>query len=161
MSIVRRVYDAMLATVRVAVIGLFLVLVASVFFQVVARYVFHAPPFWTEELARFTLIWITFVGAALVHHHGEHIAVTGLRDGLPERFQALLDVFISVLVLAVLAVFAKAGYAIALLGTQNAPALGISMRYVYGALLVGTVLMIAITVFKLIAQFSLLVRGRQ
>ena len=60
------------------------------FFQVIARYVFDAPPFWTEELARFTLIWITFVGAGLVHQRGEHIAVNSFRDTLPRtpRFLA-------------------------------------------------------------------------
>ena len=159
MSVLCRVHEAMLAAVRTCLIALFLILVTVVFFQVVARYVFDAPPFWTEELARFTLIWITFIGAGLVHHHGEHIAVNGIRDALPRRARALLDVAISLLVLAVLSVFAKAGYAIAAIGTQTAPALGISMRYVYGALLVGTALMIVITLTQLAVRLSALTKG--
>jgi TRAP-type C4-dicarboxylate transport system permease small subunit len=39
---------------------------------VIARYVFNAPPFWTEELARFCLIWLTFVGAVVVHAERSH-----------------------------------------------------------------------------------------
>lgn len=159
MSVLCRVHEAMLAAVRTFLIGLFLMLVAVVFFQVVARYVFDAPPFWTEELARFTLIWITFIGAGLVHHHGEHIAVNSIREALPRRPQALLDVLISLLVLAVLIVFAKAGHSILAIGTQTAPALGISMRYVYGALLVGTALMIFVTVTQLVVRLSALTKG--
>ncbi len=159
MTVLCRVHEAMLAAVRTFLIGLFLMLVAVVFFQVIARYVFDAPPFWTEELARFTLIWITFVGAGLVHQRGEHIAVNSFRDTLPRRPRALLDILISLLVLAVLIVFAKAGLSIVAVGTQTAPALGISMRYVYGALLVGTALMILVTVTQLVVRLSALSKG--
>ncbi|HEY7804421.1 MAG TPA: TRAP transporter small permease subunit, partial [Orrella sp.] len=33
------------------------VLVAAVMLQVIARYVFQSPPPWTEELARYAMIW--------------------------------------------------------------------------------------------------------
>jgi len=33
--------------------------------QVVFRYFFHSPLSWSEELARFSMIWITFFGASI------------------------------------------------------------------------------------------------
>lgn len=42
---------------------LILVLVAS--WQVIARYVLAQPPAWTEELARFTMVWAGLLGASV------------------------------------------------------------------------------------------------
>ncbi|WP_339775322.1 TRAP transporter small permease subunit [uncultured Thalassospira sp.] len=41
------------------------VLVGSVLLQVVARYVFASPPSWTEELARYAMIWAGLIGATM------------------------------------------------------------------------------------------------
>ena len=49
------------ATAAVAIV----VLVAAVMLQVVARYVFQSPPPWTEELARYAMIWAGLIGATM------------------------------------------------------------------------------------------------
>jgi TRAP-type C4-dicarboxylate transport system permease small subunit len=41
-----------------------LVMVASAIWQVVARYIFFAPPVWTEELARYAMVWAGMLGAS-------------------------------------------------------------------------------------------------
>lgn len=41
------------------------VLVGAVMTQVVARYVLNSPPAWTEELARYAMIWAGLMGATL------------------------------------------------------------------------------------------------
>lgn len=41
------------------------VLVGAVMLQVVARYVFQQPPAWTEELARYAMIWAGLIGASM------------------------------------------------------------------------------------------------
>lgn len=45
-----------------------LVMVFSAGYQVVARYLFHAPPIWTEELARRAMVWAGMLGAACAFH---------------------------------------------------------------------------------------------
>src|SRR5205814_1523973 len=40
------------------------VMVLAILFQVVARYAFARPPFWTEELARYAMVWAGMLGAA-------------------------------------------------------------------------------------------------
>ncbi|MGI3164414.1 TRAP transporter small permease [Pseudooceanicola sp. 200-1SW] len=41
------------------------VLVGAVMLQVVARYIFQQPPAWTEELARYAMIWAGLLGATM------------------------------------------------------------------------------------------------
>jgi TRAP-type C4-dicarboxylate transport system permease small subunit len=41
------------------------VLLAVIILQVVARYVFDSPPVWTEELARYAMIWTGLLGATM------------------------------------------------------------------------------------------------
>ena len=41
------------------------VLVGTVILQVVARYLFQSPPSWTEELARYSMIWAGLIGATM------------------------------------------------------------------------------------------------
>jgi TRAP-type C4-dicarboxylate transport system permease small subunit len=45
-----------------------LVMVLAAAYQVVARYVFDAPPVWTEELARRAMVWAGMLGASVAFH---------------------------------------------------------------------------------------------
>jgi hypothetical protein len=62
-----KILDAVLS--RVLILLMFL-LVVSVLWQVISRYVFSSPSSWTEELARFLLIWISLLGAAYAFRPG-------------------------------------------------------------------------------------------
>ena len=44
------------------------VMVFAAGYQVVARYVFDAPPVWTEELARRAMVWAGMLGASCAFH---------------------------------------------------------------------------------------------
>jgi TRAP-type C4-dicarboxylate transport system permease small subunit len=147
-------YRALVTVIRVFLAVAFATLTAVVFFQVIARYLFDAPPFWTEELARFLLIWLTFIGAVLAHVHREHIAVDTFVLLLPRRLRQAADLFASLTVLLTLAVIAKGGFDIAMMGTQTAPALGISMRYIYMSLPIGACLMMLVTVANMLRPIA-------
>lgn len=62
----------------------FLLLVLAVT-QVLFRYMLMIPLPWTEELARFTLVWVTFLGSASVTRRKLHIAVDYFIARLPVK----------------------------------------------------------------------------
>ncbi|MCZ7660366.1 MAG: TRAP transporter small permease subunit [Xanthobacteraceae bacterium] len=62
---VPRAGGRLFAAVEVAASLMLGLMVLAILFQVVARYVFAHPPFWTEELARYAMIWAGTLGAAL------------------------------------------------------------------------------------------------
>ncbi|GLK83074.1 TRAP transporter large permease [Ancylobacter defluvii] len=60
---------------------------------VVARYCFHAPLVWSDELASILFLWLSMLGAVVALRRGEHMRMTGLVSRVPPRLRALLEVF--------------------------------------------------------------------
>ncbi len=54
---------------------LIVMMVAAVCWQIVSRYFLNDPSQWTEELARFLLIWIGMLGAAYAYHLKMHLGL--------------------------------------------------------------------------------------
>jgi TRAP-type C4-dicarboxylate transport system permease small subunit len=69
---------------------LFLVLVVSL--QVISRYVFAHPLLWTEEIARYLLILLAFIGAPIAVRKGSSISLDFLVAGLPGKVRRTLSV---------------------------------------------------------------------
>ncbi len=63
-------------------ITIFALLVLDVLFQVFSRYLLGESFTWTEEFARFSLIWMTILGAAYLNAKKEHLSM----DFLYEKF---------------------------------------------------------------------------
>lgn len=84
-------------------------LIALVFALLIANVLtrlFRLPIYWIDELAIFVMIWAAFVGTSISIYHREHIAVTLLFDGLGERNQNMLRIFVDVLLMAFLLILA-------------------------------------------------------
>jgi len=129
---------------------MFGVLIAAVFYQVVGRYLFNAPPSWSEELARFLQVWIALLASALCIQHGMHLGVDFLLHAVPPRGRALLEVFVHVLVSGFLLLLLVQGIKILdVASVQTSPAMGINMWYAYLAVPVGAALMLLESVLKL------------
>lgn len=62
--------------------SLFVVLLLTVMWGVLTRYLLGDQARWTEELARFLLVWVSFLGAALAYARQQHLGI----DLLVERF---------------------------------------------------------------------------
>lgn len=61
-----------------------------VFLQFFSRYVMNDSAAWTEEIARYLLMWTTFIGAAIVTRRGTHIGVEIIGQMLPEGARRVL-----------------------------------------------------------------------
>ncbi len=70
---------------------------------VVARYVFHRPITWSDELATALFLWLAMFGAAIALRRGEHMRLTTLVDLAGPRLRAWLEAFGSATVAVVLA----------------------------------------------------------
>ena len=58
---------------------------ATVILQVFSRYILNHSLFWSEELARYLLVWLTFIGATVAYHRNMHPGVDFLFKRLDRK----------------------------------------------------------------------------
>ena len=116
-------------------------MVIIVFAQVVFRF-FHAGIPWSEEAARYIMIYLTFIGASVGVKYKSHIAVEALIAALPITGKKLAELVIDLLLLFAFYVLIRYGLSL-VSGTmlQLSPAMRLPMGYIYFALPLGGILM--------------------
>ena len=132
------VYRVVVVAERVAACTLLVVTLALIVLQVVSRYVFNAPFTWTEELARFALLWLTFVAAGFVMARRIHIAVDLVASKLGRKGAIVMDTVALVTVVVTSGVMAWAGAGFAAGASRlAAPATSLPMSLVYASAALG------------------------
>ena len=113
------------------------------FSQVVARYVFEAPLSWSEELARFLLLWLAMLSGAYAFKIKSHFALQFVTKIVPSKIQKLISVLVSLLVISFLSgfVFYSIKFVLGVKG-HLAPALQIPMEIPYSSSIAGSSLML-------------------
>ena len=113
------------------------------FSQVVARYVFEAPLSWSEELARFLLLWLAMLSSAYAFKIKSHFALQFVIKIVTRKIQKLISVLVSLLVIFFLSgfVFYSIKFVLGVKG-HLAPALQIPMEIPYSSSIAGSSLML-------------------
>lgn len=112
------------------------VLVIDVSWQVLSRYLVGEPSLYTDELARFLMVWLTFLGGAYIFGSDSHLSVNSLRDMMPAKMQNAIFIFTYLLIggFAVLVMILGSQRLILRTISQPSPSLGIPMGYFYSIL---------------------------
>ena len=112
-----------------------------VILQVVSRYVFQSPLPWTEELARYVMIWMIFIASAHLASTGGHIVITVIDSVLPRAWVKWVAV-LSYLIVAVACFFLiPSGWKfVSRMFRAASPAMSLPMGWVYLAALSGVCL---------------------
>jgi TRAP-type C4-dicarboxylate transport system permease small subunit len=95
----KRAYEGLQTGIRWALCLLMILMVVIVFANVVARYYLSASLAWSEEVARFMLIWLVFLGAVLAYVNDEHLGLDIVVQLFPRRIRYGLAVVADLLVM--------------------------------------------------------------
>ena len=125
-------------TLRFALAVLMSAMVASVVWQVLSRYLFVVPAAWTEELARFLLIWIGMLGAAYAYRQGSHLGVDLLANKLADigkrRLHSVVHIVCLLFAASVLVVGGGSLVSMTWELKQYSAAMGLPIAYVYSVI---------------------------
>jgi TRAP-type C4-dicarboxylate transport system permease small subunit len=130
------------------------ILVFSVCWGVFTRYVLRAQSEWTDELARFLLIWIALLGGAVAFGTKGHLGVDYFVGKLHPEGAKLMAIIGQIIVLIFSASILLTGGSQVVRNTlamqQTTPALGWKMGHVYLALPIAGIFVILYTLENLI-----------
>lgn len=107
------------------------------------RYVLNDALAWAEELARYTMIWMSWLGGGLALRRGGHLAAEFTIDRLPPAARRMVILAGQALALGFLLIVLWYGVALTRnVALQTTSALRVSMQFPYSAMPVGALLMI-------------------
>ena len=130
--------DALAAVERWLCVALLAVIFLTATAQVFMRYVLGTPLATSDEIARFALIWATFLAAALTQNKDEHIAVLIFRARGSARRRAVLHAFANLVALATAVVVVYLSFeTLDRSARVTSPSLEISMSMVYLSVVLG------------------------
>jgi len=149
------------------IIGILLAsMVVLVFGNVIFRYFFNSSIAWSEEVSRFMLIWLAFLGAVIAFMKNEHLGLDILVKFLPPKASKALVVLADLLVIFALAVMTKGGIDMTVDSFASgwvSSAVPIPYGYVYAVAPVSSGLMLLESLLKTVADsaaFVSTVKGR-
>lgn len=140
---------------RGLILGCMVAMSTAIIAQVFGRYVFHRSIPWSEELARYLMIWMSLVGASVAFRQGSHVAITFLRDRLRGERRRIVDLLGMAVIGIFLYILILEGMGLArMFMEQKSPAMGISMVWAHGSMFVAGVFMGIHWLHRLLESFG-------
>lgn len=154
LAVFRAIRIALCRLLEAALIVAVLVLVLDVLWGVFTRKIMGDQAQWSEELARFLLIWISLLGGAVAFGERAHLGVDYFVGKLAPEAKRFMAVVVQIIVLIFAVTIFLFGGGRVVLDTlvvgQDTPALGIEKGYVYLALPIAGVFMTLFAIEQLI-----------
>ena len=139
----KHLWVALKHPLETAMCTLMVSLVIIIFAQVVTRYVLHVSLSWSEELARYLMLWLAMLSAAYGFKIKSHFALLFIVDKIPTKLRKITSAIGSVLVCALLCIFIVKSVEITYsVRNQVGPATGLSKSVPYASAIFGGVLML-------------------
>ncbi|MFO7825413.1 MAG: TRAP transporter small permease [Cyclobacterium sp.] len=133
----------------------FVLMIAVVLLQIIARYALPWSPNWTEELARFCFIYLVSIGAALAVKDKGYVSVNTFLDRLSPKAKSKMEAFILVFIIALM--FTQFVFSLPLMDIvtlQKSPSLNLNMAFMYGSMAIMGFFVSLYSIFELLKKFK-------
>lgn len=112
---------------------------------------------WSEELIRYLIIWITFLGLSVCVREGSHISIDAIPELFKGKYKKVFSCFVYIICLMFSVILIWYAYAFIIdqsNSSQVTPALGVPMYYFYVIILISGILITLEYVFLLVKTFK-------
>lgn len=134
-----RLIGLLTAFERAVIAGLMATITMLTLAQVIWRYVLQMPIQWSEEVARYCFVWVTFIGAAaLMRLRDGHPAIDVLHESVGPGIQRALRLTSRLIVIVGSLAIATGGFRMMQLQWhQLSPSLEVPMAWIYLCMFIG------------------------
>jgi len=155
MKIFQSVYAVILRARVIIIYVAISVMVANVTIGVFFRYVLNNSLSWTEELARYLMVWFGLLGMGLALKENEHVSVGFFLDRMPQKAVHIIKIInICLVMFFALVLFKYSLNHLSVVKLQISPSIGIPMYLPYSAITIGSFLMVLECVRHLYLQVT-------
>lgn len=133
--------------------------IVLVFVNVIFRQ-FNMGVTWTEELTRYLIVWITFIGASVCVREGSHISIDFLQEIVKGSWKKYLAIVVNIvsIIFSILLTYYAYFYLVDINSKQQmSPALGVPIVYFYSVIFISAILLLV----RYISNLIILLRGKQ
>jgi len=154
-----KTYQLLNKAIETFLVLIFSLLVLDVVWQVVSRYVVGQSSSFTEEFARFALIWLTVLGAAYINGQKEgHLSMDFLLSKLPlekqKKRQKIIQLIMAIFALVVMIIGGGNLVYITLKLGQISPALLVPLGFVYAIVPISGAIIIFFSIYHIKRTFK-------
>lgn len=133
-----------------------------VLWQVFTRFVLHDSSTWSEEAARFLMVWVAFLGGAVGIKYGVHIGLDLFYRWIKsDRIRLVIELFSHIACIVFACIWIVQGYLFVLEGfLQRSPALLIPMGVVYAVIPFSGIVVIINSIDLIVRRIAVRVYGK-
>lgn len=139
-------------------------MVVTVTIQLFARNFLRVSTPWTEDVSKYLLVWMTFLGSPVVLYRGEHLMVDLIYAKLNPRMRNVINILMNVVVMIFCWFILRLGIELCtnrIILKSTTAAAGIPRVYMFLALPVGAVLMLLVDVNSLVDNILILLGKKE
>lgn len=148
----RKINDALAKAENVSIAILLLAMTALAFLQVLSRYILKTSYPWLEEVVRFMMFWLTYMGVPLLVYKSENINIDFIPEIIKRKLHFDIYPILELMILAFILLFLKET-AVFLKTTefyhQKSQVMAAPMTFIYSVFAIGN----GLAVFHAISNF--------
>jgi TRAP-type C4-dicarboxylate transport system permease small subunit len=138
----------------------FMLMILTVMIQVIARYALPWSPHWTEEMARFSFIYMVSLGAGLAVKDRSYINVSIFLDWLDSRTRIWMDTMILLaIILLMMFMFVFSLPLMEIVSLQNSASMKINMAVIYFSMSAMSFLVLFYSILAIRSNLKKILRG--
>ena len=154
-AILKRISDILDIICRKLCLVIGIVLVIDLFLGVFTRFVLNSPFNWTEEIARFCMLWFAFIGGSVEMKKGNLINFSFIVDKLPPKAKRIAEIIDLGFVLIFLLVFLYVGVdAMKIFALGKASVTKINLAWTAAGIYAGSIIMVIHGVYQLLVMLT-------
>ncbi|HBD64162.1 MAG TPA: hypothetical protein DC038_06965 [Clostridiales bacterium] len=141
------IFDKLEKFILYILAALFAVMVISLFYQIIMRFIFQSANAWSEELTRYAFIWMSMLGSSVATRRSRNMDVDFIVNRMPKNLKIINKFVTRGLIIAFLLVLIVYGTnLVGITHKQLSAGIRIPMSYVYASVPVGAILILLFTV---------------
>jgi len=131
------------------------VIFAVILVSSLSRYLLNSPIQWSDEVARYAMIYGAMFGVVLCYLEGVHVRFTFLEDIVSKKIRHILHILSDIVSLGCGVVLIWSGYLFMMKrGGIESPSIGISMYYFQAAIMIGGIGLTIAALIRLSEYFT-------